>query len=64
MAVMLSFVIKIIILIGYCQQGLLFCHQRRVMHRDLKPANLLIDKDGVSALKLDEIVILLQVSGL
>lgn len=28
-------------------QGLLFCHQRRVMHRDLKPANLLIDKDGV-----------------
>ena len=28
-------------------QGLLFCHQRRIMHRDLKPANLLIDKDGV-----------------
>ena len=31
------------------KQGLLFCHQRRVMHRDLKPANLLIDKDGVNA---------------
>ena len=28
-------------------QGLLFCHQRRVLHRDLKPANLLIDKNGV-----------------
>merc|ERR1712098_107533 len=28
-------------------QGMLFCHQRRVLHRDLKPANLLIDKDGV-----------------
>jgi len=28
-------------------QGMLFCHQRRVLHRDLKPANLLIDKNGV-----------------
>jgi len=28
-------------------QGMLFCHQRRILHRDLKPANLLIDKDGV-----------------
>lgn len=27
-------------------QGLLFCHQRRVLHRDLKPQNLLIDKTG------------------
>lgn len=27
-------------------QGLLFCHQRRVLHRDLKPQNLLIDKSG------------------
>jgi len=27
-------------------QGLLFCHQRRVLHRDLKPQNLLIDKHG------------------
>ena len=61
---MLSFVIKIIILIRYCQQGLLFCHQRRVMHRDLKPANLLIDKDGVSALKLDEVMTLLHIDGL
>lgn len=24
-------------------QGLLHCHQRRIMHRDLKPSNLLID---------------------
>ena len=28
-------------------QGMLFCHQRRVLHRDLKPANLLIDQNGV-----------------
>lgn len=28
-------------------QGILFCHQRRVLHRDLKPQNLLIDKKGV-----------------
>merc|ERR1719431_899890 len=28
-------------------QGMLFCHQRRILHRDLKPANLLIDKRGV-----------------
>merc|ERR1711872_268826 len=28
-------------------QGLLFCHQRRVLHRDMKPQNLLIDKNGV-----------------
>ena len=28
-------------------QGMLFCHQRRVLHRDLKPQNLLIDKNGV-----------------
>jgi cyclin-dependent kinase 1 len=27
-------------------QGMLFCHQRRVLHRDLKPANLLIDEHG------------------
>ena len=27
-------------------QGILFCHQRRVLHRDLKPQNLLIDKTG------------------
>jgi len=26
--------------------GLLHCHQRRIMHRDLKPSNLLIDEDG------------------
>merc|ERR1712117_1015862 len=31
-------------------QGMLFCHQRRVLHRDLKPQNLLIDKNG--AIKL------------
>ena len=28
-------------------QGILYCHQRRIMHRDLKPANLLISQDGV-----------------
>ena len=27
-------------------QGMLFCHQRRVLHRDMKPQNLLIDKNG------------------
>ena len=27
-------------------QGILFCHQRRVLHRDMKPQNLLIDKHG------------------
>lgn len=26
-------------------QGLLHCHQRRIMHRDLKPSNILIDED-------------------
>lgn len=35
---------------SYCYQllqGLVYCHQRRIMHRDLKPANLLINKEGV-----------------
>ena len=34
---------------SYCYQllqGLLYCHQKRIMHRDLKPANLLLNKDG------------------
>jgi serine/threonine protein kinase len=26
-------------------QGLLHCHQRRIMHRDLKPSNILIGDD-------------------
>jgi len=28
-------------------QGLVYCHQRRIMHRDLKPQNLLIDSNGL-----------------
>jgi serine/threonine protein kinase len=27
-------------------QGLVHCHQRRIMHRDLKPSNLLVDLKG------------------
>ncbi|CAN7993034.1 unnamed protein product [Ixodes hexagonus] len=27
-------------------EGIMFCHQRRVLHRDLKPQNLLIDQKG------------------
>ena len=26
--------------------GLVHCHERRIMHRDLKPSNLLVDPDG------------------
>lgn len=29
-------------------QGLLHCHERRIMHRDLKPSNLLVDTDGTT----------------
>ncbi|XP_068211351.1 cyclin-dependent kinase 1 isoform X1 [Palaemon carinicauda] len=35
---------------SYCYQlfqGILYCHQRRVLHRDLKPQNLLINESGV-----------------
>ena len=28
--------------------GLLHCHQRRIMHRDLKPSNLLIGEDEIT----------------
>ena len=28
-------------------QGILYCHQRRVLHRDLKPQNLLLNESGV-----------------
>ena len=31
----------------FLSQGILYCHERRIMHRDLKPANLLINKEGV-----------------
>ena len=27
-------------------QGLVHCHERRIMHRDLKPSNLLVDTEG------------------
>jgi len=27
-------------------QGLVHCHERRIMHRDLKPSNLLVDPEG------------------
>lgn len=27
-------------------QGLVHCHERRIMHRDLKPSNLLVDEAG------------------
>lgn len=26
-------------------EGILYCHQRRIMHRDLKPSNILINQE-------------------